>query len=228
MMSEFTNTHVRTLIARRPRMTLAVAVAVGLGTSATLQNLPHKAIRLRLTPVVEAVLGDPGSPAVGVTNFDVTIVEFTDYQCPVCKAADPALERLLRSDPKVRVIFKDWPIFGENSKLAARAVLAANLQGKYLVLHRALMASREKLDAASIQRIAMAAGLNINRLNLDETTHRTQFDTQLARHATQAWSLGLAGTPGYMVGAKLFEGGLNDSRLRQAVASARRDGPLIP
>ena len=216
---------VQPLIARRPLLTLMIAVAIGVGTTATLQNLPHKAIRLKLTPVVQAVLGDSGAPAVGSSNPNVTVVEFTDYQCPVCRADDPALERLLSSDRKVRVIFKDWPIFGPNSKLAARAVLAANLQGKYLTLHRALMTSRGTLDAANIHRIAGAAGLDVDRLERDEATHQVQFDRQLARHATQAWTLGLPGTPAYLVGASLFEGGLDDQRLADAVARARKDGP---
>ncbi len=213
------------LAARRPRLTLAIAALVGVGISRGLSNLPHDAKRLSLTPVVQAVLTDPGSPSAGSREPDVTIVVFTDYQCPVCRADDPALERLLQHDPKVRVIFKDWPIFGARSKLAARAVLAADRQGRYLALHRSLMTTRLPLNAASIQQIALRAGLDGPRLVADELTDAAHINTQLGRQATQAWSLGLQGTPGYLVGPYLYEGGLDDSHLAQAVARARKSGP---
>ena len=147
-------------LTRRELLTLATVVAAGVGTSTFLQNLPHSARQLTLTPTVRAVLDDPGSPRVGAADADVTIVVFTDYQCPICKITDPALERLIATDTKVRVIFKDWPIFGEASKAAARAVLVADRQGKYLAFHHTLMAARVKLDPDQIQQIAVATGVD--------------------------------------------------------------------
>lgn len=126
----------------------------------------------------------------------------------------------------VQVIFKDWPIFGEESKSAARAALAADRQGNYLTLHAALMAARVKLAPEQIQRIAAEAGLDWPRLKREETTYRPAFDKQLGAHAMQAWSLGLAGTPAYLIGPYLYEGGLDDRRLAQAVARARKSGPI--
>jgi protein-disulfide isomerase len=155
----------------------------------------------------------------------VTIVVFTDYQCPVCRADDPALERLLRTDPKVRVIFKDWPIFGVRSKFAARAALAADRQGGYLALHRALMTSSAPLSADEVRRLAIGAGLDGAQLAKDEALHGGEIDTELARQATQAWTLGLQGTPDYLVGPYLYQGGLDDRHLAQAVARARKSGP---
>jgi len=157
----------------------------------------------------------------------VTIVVFTDYQCPICRADDPALERLLQRDPKVRVIFKDWPVLGAPSKLAARAALAANHQGGYLALHRTLMTSRIAPDADAIQKLAGGAGLNVRRLSDDEAANDGEIDTQLGRQATQAWTLGLQGTPAYLVGPFLYQGGLDDLHLAQAVARARKSGPLV-
>ena len=80
---------------------------------------------LGLVAVVAAVLDDPGSPRAGPPGADVTIVVFTDYLCPICKATDPALARLQAADPRVRVVYKDWPIRGPVSELAARTALAA-------------------------------------------------------------------------------------------------------
>jgi protein-disulfide isomerase len=209
------------LVARHPRLTLALAILTGVAATAALQLAPRPARPLTRTPVVEAVLTDPGSPRVGDADADVTIVVFTDYQCPICKATDPALERLIAADPHVRVIFKDWPIFGPRSRAAARAALAADRQGRYLAFHNALMATRVRLDDAAIQRIGVAAGVDWPRLQADAAAAGPDLDRQLARQANQAWSLGLRGTPAYLIGPYLIEGGLDARHLAQAVRRAR-------
>jgi protein-disulfide isomerase len=209
------------LVERRPKLTLLMAVVVGLTATAIFQNLPRQGRKLASTPVVEAVLSDPGSPWAGAADPDVTVVVFTDYQCPVCKTTAPALQRLLAADKGVRVIFKDWPILGEASTIGARAALAADRQEKYLPLHIGLMAAPVKLDADQIRRIAVSAGLDAERLAVDQIAHAAEIEAQLGRHATQAFSLGLRGTPSYLIGPYLIEGGLDDRGLTQAVRRAR-------
>ena len=210
------------LIARRPRLTLAAAVGLGLLAAALLQRLPPPAQQLQMTPVFRTVLEDPGSPAVGLADADVAVVVFTDYQCAVCKRTDPALRRLLANDPGVRLVFKDWPVFGERSRAAARAALAAERQGRYLELHAALMDVRGPLDAERIRQAALAAGVDWARLQADLAAHGPALDRQLARHQLQAFSLGLAGTPAYLVGPYLMQGGLDDAQLAKAVDRVRR------
>ena len=212
-------------LSRRELGWLAAAAAAGVGVSVWLQRQPAQTRSLTLTPVVEAVLSDPGSPAVGSATPEVTIVLFTDYQCPICRATSPALQALLAADPTIRVIFKDWPIFGEASKAAAKSALAAARQGRYLALHNGLMASRTRLDRARVEAIARAAGVDWPRLVEDEQAHGPVLEAQLRRHALQAFSLGLQGTPAYLVGADLIEGGLDARRLAKAVRRARADGP---
>lgn len=191
-----------------------------------MQNLPKPAQPLTLTPVVAGVLGDPGSPRAGPETADVTIVIFTDYRCPICQATDPALDRLLAKDAGVRVIFKDWPIRGPGSDEAARAALAAGRQGRYRTLHSALMASRGPLDTARIEQIAADAGLDVDRLRADLRANAAAIDSQLDRHRLQAFGLGLEGTPAYLVGPYLVQGGLDDGQLAAAVRRARRNrGP---
>jgi protein-disulfide isomerase len=156
----------------------------------------------------------------------VTIVVFTDYRCPICRATDPALQDLIAADPTVRVIFKDWPIFGPASKAAAEVALAAARQGRYLAVHRALMESRTPLDPPGIERAARDAGVDWPRLAATRQAVGPALEAQLARHALQAFSLGLQGTPAYIVGAYLIEGGLDAGALAQAVRRARREDPL--
>lgn len=207
--------------ARRPFLSLALALAAGFGVSALLQAAPPSGMQLTRTPVVQGVLGDEGSPAFGATNPEVTIVVFTDYQCGVCKATDPALLKLIETDPTVRVVFKDWPIRGPGSDLAARAALAAHRQGRYLPVHKALMASRGQLTAERIEDIVRRAGADPALMR----RHAREIDAQIGRHNTQAFGLGLQGTPGYIVGRYLVPGGLDEANLAKVVERARKAGP---
>lgn len=207
------------------RLSLFLAVAAGLIGYAWLQWSPPSGRKLELTPVVSQVLSDPGSPAAGAAAPDVTVVIFTDYQCTICKATDPALSRLLASDPGVRVVWKDWPIRGPASDLAARIALAAHAQGKYREVHDALMDARGELTPERIADIAVGAGADRERLTADLRTGAGAIDAQLGRHRLQAFSLGLQGTPGYLVGPYLVQGGLDDDALAAAVRRARRAGP---
>jgi protein-disulfide isomerase len=191
--------------------------------SVLLRWLPDDGRRVALTPVVAAVLADPGSPAAGAARPQVTVVVFTDYQCGICKATDPALGRLLAADPTVRVVWKDWPIRGPMSDYAARVALAAHHQGRYVQVHAALMATRGALTPARIDAVARAAGADPGL-----GPHARAIEAQIARHRAQAFGLGLQGTPAYLVGPYLLQGGLDDRRLRHAVETARRAGPPKP
>lgn len=210
---------------RHPRLILALAVLVGLIATFILQNRPPPAQTLALTPVVQGVLADRGTPRVGPADAQVVVVLFTDYRCPICRRTDPALERLIAKDPSVRVHFKDWPILGDQSTIGARVALAAGRQGKYLATHRALMANGAPLTPERVRAIAMDAGLDPARLERDLAMHGKEIDQQLARHASQAFALGLRGTPAYLVGPHLIQGGLDDAALAKAVERARKAGP---
>lgn len=209
------------------RLSLLFAVAAGLGATAWLQLGPPPGQTLTRTPVVDQVLSDPGSPTSGATlaAADVTVVIFTDYQCAICKRTDPALGRLLAEDPRVRVVWKDWPIRGPGSDYAARVALAADRQGRYRPVHDALMAARGQLTPARILDIAREAGADPVRLDADLQSQARAIDAQLGRHRLQAFSLGLQGTPAYLVGPYLLQGALDDRALVAAVRRARRAGP---
>lgn len=207
---------------RRQALGLGAAVAAGGVATWFLQTRPPPAQRLEMTPVVRAVLGDRGSPHAGADAPDVTVVVFTDYQCGICKVTDPALTALLADDPKVRVIYKDWPIRGPASDAAARHALAADRQGRYLAVHQAFMAAHGPLDPIRFDEIAGGAGVDVVRLRADLDLHGAAIDAQLRGHALQAFSLGLAGTPAYLVGRYLIQGGLDERALAAAVRRARR------
>src|SRR5580704_13979549 len=91
------------------------------------------------------VLRDPEIPALGNPKGDLTVVEYFDYQCPYCKKMAPELAQLAREDGHLRLVLKDWPIFGEISKSAAKLALAAQYQSKYAEAHDALIGADTKL-----------------------------------------------------------------------------------
>jgi protein-disulfide isomerase len=189
--------------------------------SVGLRARPPAGRKLEPSRVVRGMLEDPGSPASGAARPDVTIVVFTDYQCPVCKRTEPALHRLLAEDAGVRVVWKDWPIRGPASDFAARTALAAHRQGRYLPVHRALMDARGTLTPERVDAIAAGAA-DGPRLIADRRAYAREIDGQLARHKLQAFGLGLRGTPTYIIGDRLIEGGLDDGPLWRAVDKARR------
>jgi protein-disulfide isomerase len=169
-----------------------------------------------------AIAARPETPAAGGKDGDVTIIEFLDYNCPFCKKTAPELQDLLHADPRVRILYKEWPIFGAVSEYAARSALAANWQGKFLVAHNALISAPQDLDETSqVDSILKDAGVDLKRLANDRKLHSADIDANLARSATEARSLGFRGTPGFLIGRQLVPRSLSLQQLQQLTASAR-------
>jgi protein-disulfide isomerase len=169
-----------------------------------------------------AIAARPETPAAGARDGDVTIIEFLDYNCPFCKKTAPELQKLLRADPRVRILYKEWPIFGAASEYAARSALAANWQGKFLVAHNALISAPQDLDETSqVDSILKGAGVDLKRLADDRRLHSADIDANLARNAAEARALGFRGTPGFLIGRQLVPRSLTLQQLQQLTASAR-------
>ncbi len=170
----------------------------------------------------EALLADPQTPVGGDPQGDVTIVSFFDYNCTYCMKAQPALLRLLETDKHIRLVYKDWPIFGDVSVFAAKVALAANLQGKYVAVHDALMATaRKKATEAEVRQIALGAGVDEKRLDADLIAHSAEIDAILKRTNKQATAMGFEGTPVFLIGPFLVAAALDLPGFQQAVSNAR-------
>jgi protein-disulfide isomerase len=169
-----------------------------------------------------AIAARPETPAAGGKDGDVTIIEFLDYNCPFCKKTAPELQKLLRADPGVRILYKEWPIFGAVSEYAARSALAANWQGKFLLAHNALISAPQDLDETSqVDSILKGAGVDLKRLAEDRKLHSADIDANLARNAAEARGLGFRGTPGFLIGRQLVPRSLTLQQLQQLTANAR-------
>src|SRR3984893_3458168 len=168
------------------------------------------------------MLAKPGTEPVGARKPDVTIVEYFDYNCPYCKTIVPTLQALLAQDPKIAVLYKEWPILGPVSAYAASSALAAGWQGKYLVAHDALISGPRLAENEQVDAILQEAGVNMDSLSKDRTKHAKDIAALLARNDAEAHALTLDGTPGLVVGLQLVPGVVNLNFLKQLVATARR------
>ena len=169
------------------------------------------------------ILAHPGVPIAGGRATDVTIVEYFDYNCPYCRRASGALAELRATDPAVSVLYKEWPIFGGVSLIAARSALAAGWQGRYLAAHDALIAGSVKLASeADILARLDAAGVHLAQLRRDLIAHGREIDQTLIRNNAEARGLGFEGTPGLLVGSYVMPGALDVADMRTLVRAARR------
>jgi protein-disulfide isomerase len=170
----------------------------------------------RLGPALTAT---PGDPVAGNPHGDVTLVEFYDLRCPYCRRMLPVLDALIRSDPKLRVVYKDIPILGASSVLGAKAVLAAQRQGGYLRLHNALMQGGTQITETSLQAAAQAAGLDWARLQRDMAD--PAIEARINANLDLAHELDVDGTPVFVIGKQLLPGAAELADLQDAVKAAR-------
>ncbi len=166
---------------------------------------------------------DPASPVIGNPKGSLTIIDFFDYRCPYCRAMDPLLRAAVAKNHNIRLVFKDWPLFGGVSVDAARVAIAAGFQGKYLPVHEALFALHD-MDEASIRAAAAKAGANMARLDEDLAQHGAEIDAILARDVTEAQTLNFLGAPGLVIGTHVSAGAMQPEAL-QALIQAQSAAP---
>ncbi|BCP51450.1 DSBA oxidoreductase [Kaistia sp. 32K] len=170
---------------------------------------------------VNAILNDPEAPVGGNPKGDVTIVAYLDYNCIYCKKSAPELERVVKEDGNIRVIYKDWPILSKSSVVGAQLALGAKYQGGYETAHNALMnVSGRRASEEDMLKAIQATHLNMKRLQADLDNHGPEITALLQRNLAQAESLGLTGTPTFLVGP-FRTGSLDYAGFKQVVADAR-------
>tara|TARA_R110000868_G_scaffold391211_1_gene661141 strand:- start:1187 stop:1960 length:774 start_codon:yes stop_codon:yes gene_type:complete len=147
---------------------------------------------------VKDLFHNANDPVAGNPKGSVTVVEFFDYQCTHCVSMTPVIVDLIKSDPNVRVVFKEFPIRGSLSDFASRAALAAKAQGKYLPFHEELMKTKQPYTEASILTAAKTVGLNLEQLKKDMNS--SEVKTQIEGTIKLAQELKLLGTPAFFIG----------------------------
>jgi protein-disulfide isomerase len=169
----------------------------------------------------ESVIRDPDIPSIGNPQGDITIVEYFDYQCPYCKKVAPELLKITKEDGKLRIVMKDWPIFGGVSQYAAKMVLAAKYQKKYHEAHAALIGASTRLSEDIVQKLLGEAGIDVDRAKRDMENYKPAIEALLARNNQQAEAFGFQGTPAFIIGTFRVPGVLDAAGFKQAIADAR-------
>jgi len=173
--------------------------------SATLFNSPH-----------EVVLGNP--------QGDVTMVEFFDYNCGFCKRALLDMLTLLKTDPNIKFVLKEFPVLGEGSVEAAHVAVAARMQDatgkKYIEFHQKLLGGRGPADKAHALAVAKEVGFDMARIEKDMASDEVK--TTIDEDMKLADALGVSGTPSYVIGSELVVGAVGLDTLKEKIAAERK------
>lgn len=180
-----------------------------------------------MTSSAKAIMHNDMDGVVGNPKGDVTIVEFMDYNCGWCKKGIKEVQNLVQNDKNVRIVMKEFPIFGPTSEYAAKAALASVKQGKYWELHQALFAAtlpREDQTAgqAAVDKIAKSVGLDLARLK--EDMKAPAINATLIANTELAQKLQFTGTPGFIIDNKVYPGYIPLDEMTASLAQVRANG----
>ena len=165
------------------------------------------------------VRDDQGDPVMGNANGTITLYEFSDYNCGYCKRVFEPIQQLVRDNPDVRLVIKEFPILSQSSLVAAKAAIAAEMQGKFGDYHIAMMTYRGQITDAVVMRMAAQAGVDIEQLKSDMESPKTMAIIQRTREAAAA--LEINGTPGLVLGDTVVPGAIGLDDLVKLIAEER-------
>ncbi|MCC6277152.1 MAG: thioredoxin domain-containing protein [Oligoflexia bacterium] len=184
---------------------------------------PPTAPQREAPPSVEEMMKNPkkievgSSPWKGTKNSKVTIIEFSDFQCPFCNAVSPTINSLLKKyDGKLKIVFKHRPLpFHNNAKIAAQASMAAHKQGKFWQMHDVLFANNQKLDRPNLVEYAKQIGLNIQKFEKD--LDDPEMIKQIESESNWAAQNGLGGTPSFLINGVTLVGAVPEDRFAEII-----------
>jgi protein-disulfide isomerase len=171
----------------------------------------------------DAIFNSPRGVTLGNKDGDVTFVEFFDYNCGYCKRAMNDMMDLMKSDPKLKVVLKEFPVLSQGSVEAAQVAVAVRMQDptgkKYLDFHQKLLTGRGAADKARALAAAKEAGLDMAKLEKDLGS--AEVKATLEENLKLADSLGMNGTPSYVIGKQIVIGAVGLEALREKISTAR-------
>lgn len=171
----------------------------------------------------DTIFKSPRGVTIGNKDGDVTFVEFFDYNCGFCKRAMNDMMELIKNDPKLKVVLKEFPVLGQGSIEAAQVGVAVRMQDpggkKYLEFHQKLLNGRGQVDKARAMAAAREAGLDMAKLEKDISSPEVR--ATLEENLRIADSLGMNGTPSYVIGKQIVIGAVGVDALREKISNAR-------
>lgn len=196
----------------------------------SVQNMQQKAMADRMKDAQKNIatkkdelFKDKSSAQFSPSGYNVTIVEFFDYNCGYCKKAQATVEELLKEDKKVRVVFKEFPILGQASVEMSQVSIAVNLvdPSSYKKFHDALMTSNEKGKEGALK-VAKMVGINMSKLESTLEKDKSKIEAIIQKNIALGSSIGVSGTPGFVIGEELIPGALELAAFKEKIAAARK------
>lgn len=201
-----------------------IFVEVQNALEAKLEKEQAEKLKVAIAENAREIYRQPDASIGGNPDGDIAVVEFFDYNCGYCKRGLLDIVKLIESDPKVRVVFKELPILSKGSEEASRIALAARKQGKYWELHRAMLSSKGQLNEASTLQIAEKLGLDVAKLKADMAS--PEVKAEIEKSEALAKKMGVNGTPHFLVGDRAIAGAPEDlyDQLARNVSELRKQG----
>ena len=176
-----------------------------------------------ITKNATAIFNSPRGVTLGNKDGDVTFVEFFDYNCGYCKRAMSDMLDLLKSDPKLKVVLKEFPVLSQGSVEAAQVAVAARMQDptgkKYLDFHQKLLGGRGPADKARAMAAAKDAGFDTAKLEKDMASPEAK--ATIEENFKLAEAMGMNGTPSYVIGKQIVVGAVGLEGLKEKISTAR-------
>jgi len=168
------------------------------------------------------LFNDANSPQHAPQGYDVSIVEFYDYACGYCKKAQATVDELIKSDPKLRVIYRDFPILGEASFEMAKVSIAVNLiaPNSFRKFHDALMKTNDKGKKAALN-AAKSAGVDTKKIEDILKNEKDKIEKILQDNLSLGSSVGISGTPGFIIGEELIPGAVDVNTFKEKINALR-------
>ncbi len=177
----------------------------------------------------EALFRTAADPTFGPKDADVTVVEFFDYNCGYCRQAMGDVTKLIATDKKIKFVFKEFPIFGENSEAVSKLALAAHKQGKYWEMHQGLYERKgqDKADPAVALLIARDLGLDVAKLQKDAESPEVLAELTATRNLAE--KMGIQGTPHFIIGDNIIPGAPRNlyEMMSEQIAGIRTNGCAV-
>ena len=171
----------------------------------------------------DTIFNSPRGVTLGNKDGDVTFVEFFDYNCGYCKRAMSDMLDLMKTDPKLKVVLKEFPVLSEGSTEAAKVAVAVRMQDpggkKYLDFHQKLLGGRGPADKARAMAAAKDAGLDTARIEKDLAS--PEVKATIAENFKLAEEMGMNGTPSYVIGKQVVIGAVGLDGLKEKIGVAR-------
>ena len=188
-------------------------------------NLAEREVLERRAAGLALVKNDEGDPFMGAGDeADIIIYEFSDYNCGYCKRVFQDLQTVLADDDKVRLVLKEFPILAQSSMEAARASVAAHMQGKFERFHVGMMEWRGAIDMDTILDVARDADIDVKKLQADMQSDEVTNVIERTRYTAQ--ELEISGTPALIIGTEVVPGAVSADEIKKIIAQEREKAGL--